>query len=260
MRKRLLFFGVLFTVVALSGSVALAFDPMGPPKAQMGEGNSAWGIEYSQSKMYLHRLRNSDSSAQKKLHVDKLHKVYATYIYGINNDWDVFVRAGGMNGKMDRRPYWTQQQYDGDPGFVMGGGIKRTLARPSEDVTWGAVFQGSWGTMEGNMNTRHGGYTGDYPGDFDLDLMEFQLAVGPTWSGPCGITVYGGPMAHLVRGTLTDREDGDDRKPKSIEEKQILSFVAGAQIPVGENSMLNAEYMGNGDAWALAFGMIFKTK
>lgn len=251
--------GVLVTVVALSGSVALAFDPMGPLKSQMGEGNSAWGIEYSQSKMYLHRLRNSWSSAQKKLDVDKLHKVYATYIYGINDDWDVFVRAGGMNGKMEHRPYWTEKQFDGDPGFVMGGGIKRTLCRPSEDMTVGAVFQGSWGTMEGNSNTSGGGYTGDYPGNFDLDLLEFQLAIGPTWTSPGGITVWGGPMAHLVRGTLEEDEDGD-RKPKSLEEKQILSFVAGCQIPVGENSKLNAEYMGNGDAWALAFGLIFMTK
>ncbi len=95
--------------------------------------------------------------------------------------------------------------------------------------------------------------------DTDHQIDELPFAFGPTWTPSQGLSIYGGPFVHFVRGQNAFRIEGDDEwKQHDIEEDSIFGGYVGAQVQLGENACVNVEWMTTGDADALGAGVICK--
>ncbi len=262
MKKRLLFLGALFTVVALSGSIALAFDPVGPLGSQLKQGECSVGLEWAYSEMDVHRYRHAGSDSSKKAELE-MHKLLVNLAYGPSDNWDVFGRIGAIvEPEFERGAYEGDLEGDGDVGFTIGGGVRTTFWRPSPDLIWGGVAQFTWNRFEGDMDMGTSYYEGDPDTDFDLDFVEIQVVAGPTWAVTESANVYAGAGYFLMRAVLD--EEGPDERPehrvKAVTEMDTFGAVIGVQAEIAENCSANAEYIWTGDSYAVCAGLIFRTK
>ena len=116
MKKRILILCVV--LIGLSGSAALAVSPMGPPTAGLNAGQMRLGYEYAWGETDLGLdgmgLSGTLSDVETNTH-------FANLGYGINDDWEVYLKLGVANGEMD--------EFDGDYGFAYGFGTKLTFAK-----------------------------------------------------------------------------------------------------------------------------------
>jgi len=292
MEKKLLLLGVV-VVVCLCGSVALALDPMGPPAAGLKQGKWSAGFEYSYSDMdlkfsdgkyswYQDGSDGPDSDSGKipsgKIKGVKSNKIYANIGYGIMDNWDVFVRLGGADGKFDSSEEDLDLKFDSDYVFAYGFGTRMTFWEQSPELKWGGLFQMSWannlistsqGTEAGEVDGDDGTpYIATYSESVEVDLSEIQIAVGPTWTPAKGFSVYGGPFLHFVNGSVEGKycDSYADELPSAyfetgkisgdIHEDNCFGGYIGAQVQLGENAFVSAEWMTTGDAEAFGASVI----
>jgi hypothetical protein len=289
MEKKLLL-GVV--VVCLLGSVALALDPMGPPAAGLKQGQWSAGIDYSYSDMDLKLDAkvswyeaywsdgggfSTDSDSWKfdeKVKGVKANKIYANIGYGIMDNWDVFVRLGGADGDFD----YEDITFDSDYVFAYGFGTRMTFWQDA-DLKIGGLFQMSWANglkaAESGVDAGYDGYayadTWSWSGE--VDITEFQIAIGPTWTPAQGFSIYGGPFLHFVTGSIDSKEiyTEMDEYDEDIEidtytvsgditEDNCFGGYIGAQVQLGENAFVSGEWMTTGDAEAFGLGVVCKFK
>jgi len=247
MEKKLL---VVLVVVGLCSTVALAFDPMGPPAAGLGKGKTSLGIEYIWNKMEFERNTLSDSTAEKTPKLDPLHKVYGVFGYGVADNVDVFARAGAACADWDL-PAAYDWEMGGSWSFVYGCGVRMTLAE-NPGVKWGVLAQYSWNQLRGE---------GDEPGgektNWDMTLDEMTIAFGPTWAPSQGLSIYGGPFLHFIRGYEELDMWGDIHRHPMSDENWFGGYI-GAQLEVCQNCALNVEWIQTADDMAGAVGLVWK--
>ncbi len=255
MEKKLL---VVLVVVCLCGTVALALDPMGPPTAGLKKGQWSAGVEYSYSEMDVRRRGGYHGDLTGKYQVGKVeaHKVYANIGYGLSDNVVGFVRLGIGQGDFDRGTADTTSilwHGDGDTEFIWGAGVKATLTE-NERVAWGLLAQYGWGKYGGTEKRTK--YTDR---DYDNQMDELQIAIGPTFKLSDAIRIYGGPFLHYIRGEYNeDAEDVGVHAIKSIDEKNEFGGYVGVELDLAQNCCANVEWMTTGDADALAAGVICK--
>ena len=252
MEKRILYLCVV--LIGLCGSTALALDPMGPPKASLQKGQWSAGVDYSFSDMTIQRTTTSWTSSTKNVaEIDEMHKVYATIGHGLNDNVEGFVRIGVGSPEVDRLGGNTEWKSDGgDWDAIWGLGVKVTLSE-NENVAWGFLAQ--YSSAELSCDQAEIGGTDEQA--IDLDISELQIAFGPTVKVIDRVSVYGGPFLHIIDGSYVDKNSSGDRLTKTIEEESAFGGYIGAQVDLATNTTLNIEYMGTGDAWALAGGVKF---
>jgi opacity protein-like surface antigen len=247
MEKKLL---VVLVVVGLCSTVALAFDPMGPPAAGLGKGKTSLGIEYIWNKMEIERNLTSWSSAERTPKL-KMHKIYANLGYGLADNVDVFVRAGAAWADYELTANY-DWELEGECSFVYGGGFKVTLAE-EPGIKWGFLAQYSWNQLRGDADIGDD----DYSGNWDMTLDELQIAFGPTWTPSQGLSIYGGPFIHTIRGYEEFSWDGDTNR-HAISDENWLGGYIGLQAEVAQNCAFNIEWMMTADDMAGAVGLVFR--
>lgn len=285
MEKKLLF---VLVAVGLCSTAALALDPMGPPAAGLKPGQWSAGIDYSHSDMDLkidgkwswHEdyydsggyYEDWDSGKFKdKIKGVKVNKIYANIGYGICDNWDVFVRLGGADGDFGGSIEDVGGNFDSDYVFAYGFGTRVTFWQDT-DLRVGGLFQMSWANgLNASEHGRYeyGSYVETWCASGEVDITEIQIAVGPTWTPWQGVSIYGGPFAHLVdgefdaRGTDTEGEIGnwvdDDIFESSgdISEDNWFGGYIGAQVQLDTNYSVSLEWISTGDADAFgAQGLI----
>ncbi len=248
MEKKLLGFIV---VVCLCCSVAMALDPMGPPAAGLNESQWSIGAEYSFSENNL--LRARDRANIKDL---AMNKAYGRVGYGLSDNWEVFGRVGWADFEYERATWGSGEDWwsgDDEGSLALGMGTKVTL-KENGATKWGALAQLSWVNFTGTHTNPE---SKSSPGEFEIDIYEIQLAVGPTHQLSENICLYGGPFLHLVDGELMHQNDSGDRDNYPIEERSMVGCYIGAQVDFTENSVINVEYQLTGDAVAIACGLIW---
>ncbi len=254
MEKKLL---VVLVVVGLCSTVALALDPMGPPTSGLKKGQWSAGVEYSYSKMDIRRRGGYEGDLRGKYAVAEVeaHKVYANIGYGLSDNVVGFVRIGAGQADFDRGTADTTSilwHGDGDTELIWGAGVKATLTE-NEKVAWGLLAQYGWGKYGGTEKR-----SGKPNRDYDNQMDELQIAIGPTFKLTDAISIYGGPFLHYIRGEMEeDADTAGEYAIKSIDEKNEFGGYVGSLIKVAENTNLNVEFQSTGDAWALAGGVTF---
>jgi len=278
MEKKITLLVVTLIIVFVSNSVVLALSPMGPPKALLGQDRWDLGIEYTHTSMDLEATGditeiqidppNPDFVSVEKVkhHINdiKSNIVMVRAGYGINDDWDAFVRVGVVDAKdeieqtyPDGDPSVTYKGFDGSFGLAWGFGTRATFWQ-DEEVSWGGLFQVTW--LEPGDSSID--LVGDpvFSGDAEIKIWEVQIAVGPTLRLDDNFRVYGGPFLHFVNGDLDISGETDIgfqdviKGTTDIEEKSQFGGYVGAHLDVDQNTSCCIELQFTGDAWGIGLG------
>jgi hypothetical protein len=278
MEKKIALFAVALVIVTISSSSVLALSPMGPPKALLGQDRWDIGIEYGHQSMDLEAsgnvteidiipdVENYTAIRKVKHNIDNLKSniVMARAGYGINDNWDSFVRLGLADAKGNIEQIYPDEArdkfkgYDGGFGFGWGFGTRATFWQ-DEELSWGGLFQITWLEPDDSSISLVG--DSDFSGDAEIDVREVQVAVGPTWRVDEGVRIYGGPFLHFVDGDLdiSGKTAYDDievlvEAEGDIEEKSQFGGYVGAHLDVDENTSCFIECQLTGDAWGIGLG------
>lgn len=252
MRKTPLITAAAMLLLSCS-NLTLGFDPLGPPKAMLDQGQPGWRLEYIYSKMSI-EANGAFGVPPGGIQDVEMNRIYANIGYGLNDRWEIFGRLGVADVGID------QDANAGNLGFFMGnsdfdiaiGGGTRVTLLESGDVSLGVLGQISF--------TRIDSFDGNNLGvlSTDLHLTNVQIALGPTWNFAEGMYVYGGPFLHLIDGTA-DVGFGPLQADVGIEEDGIFGGYIGAGIRVLEspNITFNIEFQATGGGNAAAIQLAF---
>ncbi len=261
MGKKMLLLVVVLTVVALTTSSALALSPMGPPTAGLNKGEWRAGVDYAYSEMdvewslssstesLIEDIIGEDIVGSGKIKDNESHLVMANIGYGLNNDWEVFVRLGGSKIEND------DLLFDGDMDFAYGFGTKVTWYKQG-NLSLGALLQTTC------LNSKE-----DYDavdGEIEIEAWETQIAVGPTYKLSDCLSVYGGPFIYMLDGDIDAKLDGLSGSA-DVEEDSMFGGYVGAQLDIKPNkeevsngAFLFGEFMFTGDGWGVGTGIGWK--
>ena len=282
MEKKIALLAVALMIVAVSNSAVLALVPMGPPKALLGQDVWDIGIEYTSNKMDLEavgkvseiqvdpRYVSPSIKGKHKIEDLKSNIVMGKAGYGINDNWDAFVRLGLAEAKGDIEQILPEQAipdmykgFDGSFGLAWGFGTRATFWQ-DEELSWGGLFQITWQEPDDSSISLAG--DSEFSGDAEMEIREVQIAVGPTWRVEDTIRIYGGPFLHFVNGdldisgkTTLESISGDDleiltKAKGDIEEESQFGGYVGAHLDVDENTSCFIECQLTGDAWGIGIG------
>lgn len=284
MKKRMALLAVAFIVTGISGSVALALPPMGPPRALVGQDQWAVGVGFSHSRMDLEAFGTAredpagggwlpTSYAKHKIEDLTSNMVLGRLSYGAFDNVDVFACLGLSDAQDDMTEELATggdgNQYNGldcSHGFAWGFGARATFWQES-DITWGGLVQLLWeNPSDGDISLiPTDGDPSRMTGDAELDLLEIQVAVGPTVQVN-GLSVYGGPFLHFVSGDLDVSVTGIDsfaavnrvELSQDIDQESEFGFFAGALGAADQDTSWYVEFQITGDAWGVGVGGVRK--
>ena len=280
----------LLTALALTllcGAQAMALSPLGPPKAQLGQGKWGLGFDAGYQNMdldvsgtYREYISGPGNLADCTLTIKDLKSqpVFGRISLGLNDNWDVFACLGAVNAKDDLVTqkgadsslfyfYNNSDTYslDGSHDFAWGVGTRFTLLE-QEKISWGGVFRMTWQNPKASTNSSvNNTYSETLTQDLDLEYWEFVFAFGPTVNFG-QISLYGGPMIHFVRGdldvtgTFTGSDNGSVKADFDVEEESVIGGYAGAQWQMAENLCWYVDGQGTGNAWAVGVGALWRVQ
>jgi opacity protein-like surface antigen len=249
---------------------------MGPPKALLGQDRWEAGIEYGYQNMDLEafgKVRDIQVDPEfvtvrkDKHNINNLKSniIMGRVGYGINDNWDAFVRLGVVDAKDDIERIYTDNAppdkytgFDGNFGLAWGLGTRATFWQ-DEKLSWGGLFQITW-LEPGDSSIRLSGDP-EFSGKAEIGIREVQIAAGPTWRLMDSFCLYGGPFLHYVDGDLDlsgrTVDMGDELRVEAsgdIEEKSQFGGYVGAQLDVDVNTSCFIECQLTGDAWGIGIG------
>jgi hypothetical protein len=266
--------GIALVVITLSCPGAFALDPMGPPATGLIEGQFDLGIDYSNSTMDLelthgkytewnHATSESESGEAQSFTLNdfKTNKIYANIGYGILEYCDVFLRLGVVNAEFGDSIWEAGEEFDHQTDLTFCIGSRATFYEDG-DLKIGRLIQLSWASLDGVLKAPQ--WTEDESSD--IELIEIQAAIGPTYTLENGISIYGGPFFHFVDGDIKEKfndinEDEEEISAKyswDIEESSTFGGYIGAQITFDEYNFLNIEYQYTSGADLFGLSLIYR--
>jgi hypothetical protein len=251
----------LFTVMALlivaGGSVALALDPLGPPKAGPAAGQFQIGADIlygaadldEPSDYTVRTFQNGvfqpgqsfsghDSFKRKNAATSKS---YANLGYGILQNWEVFLRLGGASYGLGN-----------DSRLAVGGGTKATFYEIG-NWSFGGILQLSWAGWENGVEAEDATTSTKY------SVTEGQAALGVCYQFSPHFSLYGGPFATFYKGkaetkgvmvsgtTLTVTEYSQDTDMDAW-----FGGYLGLRMQIHEKATAAIEFQYTADAYAVA--------
>ena len=251
MEKKIALIAAALIIVCVSNSAVFALSPMGPPKALLGQDRWDIGIEYGHQTMDLEAVGTVSEIQLDPLFVSpaikgrhniedlKSNIVMARAGYGINDNWDAFVRLGLADAQGDIEQQLpdnaipdSYEGYDGSFGFAYGFGTRATFWQDDE-VSWGGLFQITW--LEPDDSSITLSDDPEFTGDAEIDIREVQIADISSRT--------------VDMGTEILMETSGD-----IEEDSQFGGYVGAHLDVDENTSCFIEYQLTGDAWGIGIG------
>jgi hypothetical protein len=222
---------VIITIVALFCSPLWALTYMGPPTSNVKEGDFILGFDYSDSESDIEWSGYGDRGTIK----DVEGNLYLGKVgLGIADGFEFFGRFG------------TSEIEDAGNEFAWGLGTKATFGK-KDNISWGALFQYMSLYAEDTQNI------GGYLLDGDLDVQEFQFAIGPTYQIN-ELSIYGGPFLHFIEGDV-DLNIVGSTYLYDIEQESEFGGYAGIGWQISENSSLHVEYQFTDDAQAIGISL-----
>ena len=272
--RKVCYLGLMLVMVGLSGSTALALDPMGPPGSALRKGDYKVTLDYAFGEMDLElaggkwttRLDGDpyNAGAANSITVKdfQAHRVYAGLGYGVFENWDIFARLGGANATFGDSIWGLGEDFEGNNDLLVGVGIKGTFYE-TDRLQFGGLLQGSYAAYDGTL---------DGPGwpsfDFiETTITEAQMALGASYLWTQRVSVYAGPFVHYMRGDFEDTfvlyNDDLDGMAYSIYSWDIDNGLTyggylGAQIVLGHNCLFNIEYQQTSDANTFGMGLMWR--
>lgn len=239
---------VIMLLALCSQAYALSF--MGPPRAELDQGQYSIGLDYAFSEMDIEFSGNGLTGTQDDVETNM---IFANLGYGIAPNLEAFLRLGASKTEFD--------DYSSDAEFAYGFGFKATFAQEG-DLTWGGLFQMTWLNSDDTSTLFLEGHT--ITGKQEFDVYEIQLSVGPTYETE-GLSIYGGPFLHLVNGdydwsgTVTGPiVNGSGSFSFDVEEESVFGGYIGLTKELTSNSNIGVEFQFTGDAQAVGLRFVHR--
>jgi hypothetical protein len=198
----------------------------------------------------------------------KMHKLYGNIGYGINEDWEIFFRLGGMNTEFKGNFFPTtssgNNEYNGDTGTAIGFGTKATFYN-QDKLKLGGLFQMSWASSRATLYNTSGATS--IKESIEMKIMEMQIAAGANYQLTDKIAIYGGPFWHFVNmgngnfhGRRTSYDVSQDERTVStahydIDDLRNFGGYIGMQFEIADNTFYYIEYQYTPAAEALAMSL-----
>ena len=250
MAKKTLTLVAVFLLVGLYCSDVFALSPMGPPTAELSKGQYDAGVDYSYSRLCIDFDFKSGSGPMPDFtkHKVKTEMLTAQIGYGITDSWEGFFRIGGARAKSSE----DMEKHKAD-GLILGFGTKVTLLE-DDRLKWGGLFQANWAWLDGKASGV------GWSGDMDLDIIQIQLAVGPTYQLTDRVSIYGGPFWYYLDGEKKYKEElptpGSREKYNLINCSDFGGYV-GVHFDISENTFWNIEYQFTDDDSTIGTGIVW---
>ena len=191
----------------LMSTQVLAFDLMGPTTSRLKDsGKISIGAEYFWSEMEI----DADSISELDLTSDtikdfEIEKITANMALGMGRGSEIFFRFGVADVAPDNSDDWgsiPDNMGSSDEVLVLGGGVKWTLYDDAS-FRWGLLTQVSWAKYDFDGRSYSVGVY-DVELSPEFEIVEVQIATGPTITLNENITFFGGPFLYFLN-TLTPR-------------------------------------------------------
>jgi len=265
-----------FVLVSLTGSPAMALDPMGPPVSALRQGDYKLTLDYSFGQRDLDLAQGnwkqrtngvpSGSGKAVGLTIDNLqeHRAYAGLGYGLTDSWEVFLRLGAVKSSFGDSLWDSGEEFEGDIDYAAGAGIKATFYEQG-DWQIGGLLQASYVWLDGQLDASSPGWLA--PDFIDIWLIEAQIALGATYQWTDRVSLYAGPFAHMAMGEFGDTFSTFDSGANNfvtaeywwdIDKGLNYGGYLGANVILGETSTLNVEYQLSGDASTIGLGVMWR--
>jgi hypothetical protein len=274
LKSKIVNFTFVLVAFGLGSSACFALDLMGPPASGVKQGQFHIGADYSYSQMdleldagrwveYLDGVFNDAGDAVPFTLKDfRTARLYASFGYGIADNWDVFVRLGGTDAQFGDSIWQDQERFDSGAQMAIGGGVKATFYEEG-NLRLGALLQASWAEFDGELLAPHWAAADSV----EMDITEIQIAVGATCRLTDQVSIYGGPFFHFVDGDLDDVYSEIDEATGglltshyswSVQEDSILGAYIGAQVDLADNCSVNIECQLTSAAEAICLGLLWR--
>jgi len=261
-------------IVACIGPAGFALDTMGPPVADMEQGQFKIGLDFSHSNMDLELnngswIENLDGvllywgdAVNLKLKDFEINRVCVNLGYGISDNFEAFFRLGGSRVEFGDSLWEDNEKFDSEAEPAMGFGVKATFLDEG-NLQLGGLLQFNWAEFDGRLSASHWAAS-----DFvEVDMAEVQIAVGINCMLSERVSVYGGPFFHFIGGELYDTFSEVDADTGGIltseylwdlEQDSAFGGYFGAQMALTENCFLNVEFQHTAAAEAFGAGIAWR--
>lgn len=266
----------LFLVMGLSCLISAqtyALSFMGPPTAELIEGQYSLGYNYSYSIQDLDKTRRDfvivnngavTSTGERQLRIEDLtvQRHYVGINCGFADWWEIYASIGfsDVKGDINRFDSGTNVGYNFDNDFAWGWGTKVTFNK-SDAVAWGVSLHMNWlDTGTGKTDGVSG--TGTWRDKVAIDTYDTLIAVGPTVDMG-GWKLYGGPFYYSLDGDYNFERtffelNSTEMEDAHIQEDSDFGAFIGAVVDLADNSDLTAEFSCTSDGWAIGTGIAQK--
>ena len=248
---QVIIFCILF-VTCSSGVYAL--NLLGPPTAELEQGQFEFGIEHSYSRFGLDFDFTGGTAPMPDFgqNIMKMNTTCGSLAYGITESIEGFASAG-WTGIVNTE----HQRLDVD-GKIYGGGARVTL-QEYYLVKWGVLVQANVVRTDGTWYRPH--WFGDWYGNIDMDYYQIIVAGGANYQLSDYAFMYGGPFCYYLDGRTEYRElspyPGFIEK-YDIENKSMFGYYLGLKMLVATDMSLSLEYQRTSHDNMLACGLAWK--
>lgn len=254
---------VVALLIAMGGSVALALDPLGPPKAGPAAGQFQIGADilYGAADTEIHEKYSSrtfqngvfqpDQSVSGRTWVkwgnQPTSKLYANLGYGILQNWEAFLRLGGAD-----------YGWNNDSLLTVGGGTKATFYETG-NWSFGGILQLTWTGWDDESEMYYG------TSSSENSVTEAQAALGACYQFSPQFSLYGGPFATYYEGTSESKGVSVSGTSVTFLEGSRDTDVdawfggyLGLRIQIHEKATAAIEYQYTADAYAFAASIVYR--
>lgn len=251
---------VAITLIFCCSNVVFGFDPMGPPKATLSKEEPAGRLEYAYSRMDI-ASGNPFGIPSVDIEEMEFNKIYVNLGYGFTDGWEVFVRLGAASANVDEDT--NIDNYGaliGTSNFNVAAGVgAKVTFYESKDFSVGLLAQVSY-TVIDDFNGNDG-ILFDLPSTLStkLEMMEVQVALGPTWNCTEWLSIYGGPFLHFIDGEIKmigthEGIPGTFPYNTIIDQSNIFGGYVGANLRFSKSPNINCniEFQATGAGYAAA--------
>ena len=250
--------------IMLMSTQVLAFDFMGPATSRLKDsGKFSVAGEYFWSEMEI----DADSLPEVDLTSDtiddfEIEKITGNLALGMGRGSEIFFRFGVTDVDPDNNDDWgsvPDNMGSSDEVLVLGGGAKWTLY-DSAGFGWGLLAQMSWAEYDFDGRSYSvGAHAVTLSPEFEI--VEVQIATGPTLELNEDITFFGGPFLYFLNGDA-DFEGTIDGSQSSItadlDQESLLGGYVGAEIEVGQNAVVSFEVQTTSGSLGMGGQLVWK--
>jgi hypothetical protein len=272
----------LMAVTGGFASMASGGAPMGLPRAYVGEGQWAVGVEYGREQGDLQAygrveetlLNGSSFFWTQPFEMLDLGRnmIFGTIAHGICENWDIFGRVGVSDAKdelvarqADSDAVERRDDFDGGFGLAWGAGTRATFCRTGP-WSFGALAQITWFRPGESDFTVADPLIPDesWVGEAELDYWQAQASVAAMYQID-RLHLWAGPFLQFVRGDLDF--DGSAvlagagvstiRASTELQESSQFGAHFGAHWEMSDAFNLWVEGQLTEDSWLVGVGGVF---